>query len=253
MVSPEALPELATELESCGARVISWPAVEVGDPESFTALDEAIENLFGYDWLLFRNAHAAEFFVKRFQNLGHEVSEVDTLRICAIGKATVEKLQALQMHIDVIPTSPNANIVADEIGNYVGGGDALGRLNFLVPQASATRHGLCALLEEAGARVDEILAYRTVPANSSLTHLTALLAGGGIDCVVFDSPSSVWELAELFDTLDLAKVLDGIQIFAFDESTTKAAGDFGLRPLVSSRPTTGALATAIAEHFRDDR
>jgi uroporphyrinogen-III synthase len=112
---------------------------------------------------------------------------------------------------------------------------------------------LCTLLEEAGARIDEILAYRTVSRNASLTHLMALLAGGGVDYVVFESPLSVRELAELFDTLELATVLAGIRILTFDESTTKAAVDFGLRPLSNSGPTTDALAVAIAGHFHTDR
>jgi uroporphyrinogen-III synthase len=246
------LPELTTELARYGARVISWPRVEIDAPESFTALDEAIENLFGYDWLLFHTRNAAEFFLRRFQKLGHEVSELDTLRVCATGDATVKELEASQVHIDVIPGTTNPNSIVDSIGNYVGGqeaGEALGRLNFLVPRASAARDGLCDLLEGAGARVDAVVAYRRVSNSAMLAQLTALLTGGGIDAVVFDGPESVKDLAELFDVFELTTILTGIQIFCFDENTTNAAHDFGLRPLLDPEPTVREIAEAIADHF----
>ena len=255
LVPPDVLPELTTELARYGARVISWPRVEIDAPESFTALDEAIENLFGYDWLLFHTRNAAEFFLRRFQKLGHEVSELDTLRVCAVGSATVDELEASQVHIDVIPGATNLNSIVDAIGNYVGGqeaGEALGRLNFLVPRAAAARDELSNLLEEAGARVDVVVAYRSVSNRAMLAQLTALVTGGGIDAVVFDSPESVRDLAELFDALELATILTGIQVFCFDESTTNAAHDFGLRQLLGPEPTNRALAESIADHFTDN-
>jgi len=250
------LPELTTELARYGARVISWPRVEIDAPESFTALDEAIENLFGYDWLLFHTRNAAEFFLRRFQKLGHEVSELDTLRVCATGDATVKELEASQVHIDVIPGTTNPNSIVDAIGNYVGGhvtGEALGRLNFLVPRAFVARDGLCDMLQEAGARVDLVVAYRSVSNSAMLAQLTALVTGGGIDAVVFDSPESVKDLAELFDALELATILAGIQVFCFDESTTNAAHDFGLRQRLGPKQTNRAIVESIAEHFTDDQ
>jgi uroporphyrinogen III methyltransferase/synthase len=251
LVAPETLPELTTALEHHGARVITWPEIQISEPESFAALDEAIENLFGYDWLLFRTANAAEFFLKRFQELGHEVSGLDTLRVCAIGEATGRKLETSQVHIDVIPGSTSSNIIVDAIGNYVGGRQALGRLNFLIPRASAARDGLCDLLEETGARVDLVIAYRTVSHNAALAQLTALLVGGAVDGVAFDSPQSVRALAELFDALELATILAGARVFTFDESTTNAADDYGLRPFLSAEPITPAMADAMADHFHD--
>ena len=251
LVALSAPRELVFELERYGARVITWPEIQIVDPESLTALDDAIANLFGYDWLLFRSGDAAEYFLRRFQKLGHEVSELDTLRVCANGDATVDKLEASQVHIDLVPGSTDPKTIVEAVGNYLGGREALGRVNFLIPRASAARDGLCDLLEEAGARVDVVIAYRTVSNNATLAQLTALLTGGAIDCVAFDSPLSVRNLAELFDALELATILAGIRVFTFDESTTNAAGDYGLRPLLSQAPTPGAMAEAMAEHIHD--
>jgi uroporphyrinogen III methyltransferase/synthase len=253
LIAPSAARELVEGLEGYGARVITWPEIDIGGPESFTGLDEAIKNLFGYDWLLFRTGHAAEFFLRRFQELGHDVSELDALRVCAIGAATARKLEESQVHIDLIPGSPGSNSVFEAIENYVGGRTALGRLNFLIPRASTAKDRLRDILEEAEARVDVVVAYRTVSNKGTWAQLTALLTGGGIDCVAFDSPSSLRNLAELSDTIELATILSGVQVFCVDESTTIAANDSGLRPLPSPDPTTQALAKAMAEHFHAGR
>ena len=126
LIAPSAAPEFMVELEHRGARVISWPHPEILDPESFTSLDESIANLFGYDWLIFRTGPAVEFFLKRLQTLGHDFSELDTLRVCAIGAATAAKLEASPVHVDLIPSSPRSDSVFEEIENYVGGRAALG-------------------------------------------------------------------------------------------------------------------------------
>ena len=249
LIAPAAPPELAAELEHRGARVITWPAIEIANPESFAVLDEAIENLFGYDWLFFRTSHAVEFFLRRFQHLGHEISELDSLRVGAIGETTVAKLETSQVHIDLIPGSFSPDRVFEAIENYVGGRTALGRLNFLMPRASTTPDKLHDLLVEAEARVDVVLAYRNVSHRARVAQLTALISGGGIDCIAFDSPSSVEDLAELLDPLELATIIAGIQCCSLDEGTTSTANAFGLRPQRGAEPTTRAMLYAMAERF----
>lgn len=247
LIAPAAPRELASELERYGARVITWPEIEFANPESFAALDEAIENLFGYDWLVFRTGHAVEFFLRRFQQLGHEISELDSLRVAAIGEATIARLETSQVHIDLIPGSYPPDRVFAAIENYAGGRAALGRLNFLMPRASVAQDRLRSLLEDAEARVDVVVVYRNVSNRARLGQLTALINGGGIDCIAFDSPSSVLDLAELLDPLELATVIAGIQSFSLDEVTTSTANDLGLRPQPGSEPTTRAMVDAMAE------
>ncbi len=250
LIAPSAAPEFTVELEHRGARVISWPRPEILDPESFTSLDESIANLFGYDWLIFRTGPAVEFFLKRLQTLGHDFSELDTLRVCAIGATTAAKLEASPVHLDLITNSPRSNNVFEEIENYVGGRAALGRLNFLMPCASTMRDRLYNLLEEAEARIDLVVAYRTVSNKAALTQLTARLNGGGIDGVAFDRPSSVLNLAELLDTSELAEALAGVQVFCLDDSTASVANGFDLSSLSGAEPTTRSMTGAMAEHFR---
>jgi uroporphyrinogen-III synthase len=86
-----------------------------------------------------------------------------------------------------------------------------------------------------------------------LARLTALLTGGGIDSIAFTSPLTVSDLAELLDTIELSRILDGMTAICLDQSTTRAVNEFGLSPLLSPEPTVPAMAEAIADHFHDDQ
>ena len=95
--------EFAAALESYGARVISCPAIEIVEPESYAPLDEAIENLYGYDWLIFTSVNGVDYFLRRMEAQGLDVSRLDDLLVCAIGEATADRLRLRQVHVDLVP------------------------------------------------------------------------------------------------------------------------------------------------------
>jgi uroporphyrinogen III methyltransferase/synthase len=242
LVSPDGRHgELASELKRHGARVLAWPGLDLSQVENHQALDEAILNLFGYDWLIFRNIHAVDFFLSRFRELGRDISELDPLRVCAIGEATRTRLEEFQIHVDVIPDRPSSAAALSAIESYAGGRDSLGGLNFLIPRAAIASGSLTHSLEEAGARVDEVTSYRTCsPDNPDLAQIKGLLTGGGIDCIVFAASSDIRDFAAVFDTCDLHQLVAGIAVVCIDESTAKAAEQFGAH--VDIRPTTATVA-----------
>jgi uroporphyrinogen III methyltransferase / synthase len=249
--SPAQSAEFAAELERYGARVVSCPTIEIVEPESYGPLDEAIENLFGYDWLVFTSTNGVDFFLRRFEALGRDVSELDDLRVCAIGEATAERLSDAFVHVDVVPRQSRAEGVFAALESYLGGRDKFDRLNFLIPRAAVARDYLPRALEDAGSRVDAVAAYRTVaPRATERARVEALLVGGGIDCATFTSASTVRNLAQLFDTHDLAPLLAGVRVACIGDVTAAAAHEFGLRVHIQPPETTAAaLARAIAEHF----
>src|SRR5918998_1191458 len=203
--------EFAGELERLGARVVECPTIEIVEPESYAALDQAVENLFGYDWLVFTSANGVEHFLRRLELRGVDVSALDELRVCAIGAATADRLRDAQVHVDVVPEKFQAEGVYAALEAFVGGRQGLDRLNFLMPRAAVARDHLPRALEAAGARVDVVAAYRTVrPETHDRARVEALLVGGGVDCVTFTSASTVINFAQLFETSDLDPLLEGV-------------------------------------------
>jgi uroporphyrinogen III methyltransferase/synthase len=243
--------EFAAELERLGARVVSCPTIEIVEPESYALLDEAIENLYGYDWLVFTSVNGVDFFLRRLETRGHDASELDELRVCAIGEATAFRLREAQIHVDVIPEHFKAEGAFSAIEAYVGGREGLDRLNFLIPRAAVARDYLPKALEEAGARVDVVPAYRTVrPQTSERGRVEALLAGGAVDCITFTSSSTVVNFAQLFDTMDLSQLLEGVTVACIGDITAGTAAEYNLRTdILPHEYTIPALTRAIMNHY----
>ena len=73
--------EFVKELESYGANVIVCPTIEIAEPESYERLDEAIDHLYGYDWLIFTSTNRIEYFLKRLSNRGLKIEDLDEIRV----------------------------------------------------------------------------------------------------------------------------------------------------------------------------
>lgn len=242
--------EFVSELRQYGAEVVLCPTIEIRELESYERLDEAIDHLYGYDWLVFTSVNGVEHFFKRLEARGRHASDLDELKVCAIGEATAARLRDLQVHVDVVPEEFKAEGVFSALERFVGGTEALTRLNVLIPRASVARDYLPKALEEAGARVDVVPAYRTaVPDDLDRGHVAAMLSGSA-DCIAFTSSSTVRNLAQLFDTQDLSEALAGVVIACIGDITATTAAYYGLQ--VEIQPpqfTIPALARAIAGYF----
>jgi uroporphyrinogen III methyltransferase/synthase len=244
--------DFVAALEGYGGRVLLCPTIEIAEPESYERLDEAIDHLYGYDWIVFTSVNGVEYFLRRLATREHPISELDALRVCAIGEATGERLHNAHVHVDVIPEEFNAEGVFAALERYAGSREALGQLNFLIPRAAVARDYLPAALEAAGARVDVVAAYRTVqPDGLDRGRVSALLTGGGADCIAFTSSSTVRNLALLFDTHDLGTILSGVAVACIGDITAKTATEYGLTTNIQpNKFTVPALAKAIAEYFQ---
>jgi uroporphyrinogen III methyltransferase/synthase len=237
-------------LENHGANVISCPTIEIAEPESYERLDEAIDHLYGYDWLVFTSANGVDYFLRRLNARNVGVEELDELKVCAIGEATADKLRDAHVHVDLLPSQAKAEGVFAALSEFAGGHERLHGLNILIPRAATGRDYLPKSLEEAGARVDVVTAYQTVvPENLDRGRLSAMLTGSA-DCIAFMSSSSVKNLALLFDTPDLGEKLKGLTIACIGDVTAATAAEFGLRVDIEPAETTSAaLANAIAEYY----
>jgi uroporphyrinogen III methyltransferase/synthase len=247
LLSPaESNRELKLELEHSGIRCLTWPSLAVGPPTDNSQLHEAIDNLFGYDWLILKNARAAEYFLRDFVE-SHRADELDQLRVLTIVSETAEKAAEFQIHVDIALDRFAQNEVFPAVESYVAEGN-LARLNLLVPCAKVVREPFEEQFENAGARVDSIAAYRTTASSDELARIKALLAGEGIDFVVFANHPEIDQLAMVSDTDDLPRLLANINVVCADESTTEEAARFGLvRVLTATEPSAVAIVEVIQQ------
>jgi uroporphyrinogen III methyltransferase/synthase len=242
--------DFAAELEHYGAEVVFCPTIEIRELESYERLDEAIDHLYGYDWLIFTSVNGVAYFFRRLKARARAASDLDELKVCAIGDATADSLRDLHVHVDVVPEEFKAEGVFAALERYVGGSESLKNLNVLIPRASVARDYLPEALEQAGARVDVVPAYRTsLPAKLDRGRVAAMLSGSA-DCIAFTSSSTVRNLGQLFDTQDLSAALAGVVIACIGDITATTAAEYGLRVEIQPQQfTIPSLAQAIAEYF----
>lgn len=242
--------EFVTELELYGAEVTVCPTIEIRELDSYERLDEAIDHLYGYDWLIFTSVNGVHYFFQRLKARDRNTSDLDELKVCAIGEATADRLRDLHVHVDVIPEEFKAEGVFSALERFVGGPQALKNLNVLIPRASVARDYLPKTLEQARARVDVVPAYRTsLPANLDRGRVAAMLSGSA-DCIAFTSSSTVRNLAKLFDTQDLSAPLAGVVVACIGDITATTAAEYGLQVEIQPEQfTIPALARAIADYF----
>jgi uroporphyrinogen III methyltransferase / synthase len=250
LVAPAS--QLLPQLESAGFQTIKWPRLQLSPVENFAALDDAIANVYGYDWIIFINTDAVRNFVERLEHQSREVSDVDSLRVCAIGEATGTALEHARIHVDVVATQTNPSAVAEQLAAYAGGIEHLERLNFLLPQAAIGRDYMKERIENIGARADVVIAYQTVARDdfTRLAGLQSILLTSSVDAVVFNDPDEVSELARVFDTNDLGRLLKNTSVLTIGDATTAAAEAAGiLRTMQANASSPLAIIESLAKRL----
>ena len=109
-----------SELEHYGARVLVCPTIEIAELDNYERLDEALNHLYGYDWVIFTSVNGVEYFLRRVKANGLELSTLDELKVCAIGEATEEKLRDDHVHVDVVPPAFRADGVFSSLEQFLG-------------------------------------------------------------------------------------------------------------------------------------
>ncbi|MGE5620331.1 MAG: uroporphyrinogen-III C-methyltransferase [Sphingomonadaceae bacterium] len=246
--SREQASRLSALLREQGAEPVEVPVLEIVPPESFDGLDGAIGRLSSYDWIVFTSANGVRAMLDRIEALGLDVRALGGARLAAIGPATAAELRMYRLRVDLVPSV----YVAEEVASALVSASIAGK-RILLPRADQAREVLAADLARRGALVDEVVAYRTVPAKGDLSRLRDRLAGGEIDVVTFASSSTVRYLVAGLGG-DAASLLERPMVACIGHITAGTARELGLRvDVVAAEHTIPGLVRAIVSAFSDER
>jgi uroporphyrinogen III methyltransferase/synthase len=92
----------SSSLRDLGAEVIELPTIEIVPPTSWKGLDQAIDRIASYDWLIFTSANGVNFFWQRWKERNKDRLP-PSLKICAIGPATAYQLMEKGMEVHYTP------------------------------------------------------------------------------------------------------------------------------------------------------
>lgn len=263
--------EFAQRLSEVGAHPIRFPTIHIAPPESYAALDNALAALTNYDWLIFTSVNGVAAFWKRLERIKKQlhVSNLNSstnrlnqnlLNIAAVGPATARALAARGLTVTTLPKKFTASHLPTALDDVQG-------QRILFPRSDLARETLAAELRQRGATVDEVVAYRTVPATPDPRGLAELRRG--VDAITFTSPSSVNNFVQLMSGgapqlryVDPARIrrlgpdgiplpsLGGAAVACLGPSTARAAHASGLPvDVTASESTLPGLIAALQNHF----
>ena len=236
---------LVQRIESLGGEVVEFPTIEIRPPESYGPLDQAINQIGSYDWLIFTSVNGVEQFLNRFEKLGKNIADLAGIEVGAIGPETAKRLTAAQIQPSLVPKQYQAEGILEALIPET----VLGK-RILIPRAAKARDILPETLRQWGARVDVVEAYQTVLPQVDVSALCKLLREGTIDMITFTSSSTATNFAAMLRDQDLPRLLSRAVIACIGPITRKTVEDLGMRPeIVSEEFTIPGLVSAMVDYF----
>ena len=183
---------LTDQLRRLGAIVIEAPVtrIQAMDPR---AIDLALKDLSGYDWLILTSQTGVRFFWEGLQRVGLDAGALKGVRVGVIGPATSAALRERGIVADAMP----AQFVAEALVELLATDPTIHRARILYATADDARDVVPTGLRTLGATVDVVAMYKSIPDHAVGELLAAALDAGEVDLVTFASPSAVNAYAAL--------------------------------------------------------
>ena len=242
----EQADELRRRLADRGIATTSVPTVAIEPDAAASDLRDALgalgpgEGRPAAAWLVMTSANGARAVVECTTRNGIRLPE--ELRIAAVGPATADVLRDAGLTVHHVPDEFLTVAIAEGLG------DVRGR-RIVLARADAATPDLSLALRRRGARVEEVVAYRTVegPPASRVPLRRALhteLSG-----VTFTSGSTVRGLIALVGSIERRRA-SLLPAFCIGPVTAEAARMAGFDPaVIASEHTAAGLADAIGRYF----
>jgi len=214
---------LAGRLRDLGAAVLECPTIRIEPPDDVGPLDEALARVSVFDWIVFTSVNAVRMVMARLSARTRDARSLSGVKLSAIGPATAEALRAAGLLADLMPGRYTSEDLLDELKAH---SDLTGAA-VLLPRADIAPEALREGLEQAGATITAVTAYRTVVDEPDPAVIDRLIAGG-VDWVTFTSASTARNFAAVIGPERLAQVSGRVRYASIGPQTTAAAEFLGL-------------------------
>lgn len=215
--APHQADELAQPLGALGAKVIVLPVIDIAPPLDPVALNQAIEHINRYDWIIFTSTNA-------IRALGKQPCPA---RIATVGASTREFAERNGWNVTLTPDTYVAEALIEAFAN-----ENLQGQRILIPSAAVTRDVVRDELTRRGALVDVVEAYRNVMPAGAAENAKKVFQPPYPDWLTFASSSAVENLAQLvhLDTLKQSKIA------SIGPVTSKTIRQHGLTVTAEAQP-----------------
>jgi uroporphyrinogen III methyltransferase/synthase len=236
---------LARKIEDLGGAVIECATIRIDPPESYDALDAAIEHIHDYDWLIFTSVNGVEQFLARAERFHRTAGDLNGIRLAAIGPETAGRLKSAGISDCLIPHRFRAEGLLDALGP-----ESVRNKKVLIPRAAKARDILPETLRDWGADVNVVDAYRTGAPSADTAEVKNLLRRRRVDVITFTSSSTVTNFAGLLPGEKLRDILAGVAIACIGPITQQTVEELGGHvDVVAEEFTIDGLIRALVDYF----
>jgi uroporphyrinogen III methyltransferase/synthase len=236
--------QFADLLTAQGAQVIELPALEIRPPASWDGVDQAIEQIDTFDWLILTSANAVNFFLDRLLDQGRDLRALKALKIAVVGTKTAAILKHRGLLPDFVPPDFMADSLVSDFPEAVAG------QRILFPRVeSGGREILVREFSAAGSEVVEVAAYESgFPLVPNAAAIQAIRQHR-IDVITFASSKTVVHTAQLLEQglgPDWRHDLEGVAVASIGPKTSDTCRDrLGRVDIEPAEYTLDALTEAV--------
>ena len=214
--------DLRGMLMGLGAEVLVAPAIEIAGPPDWLPVDAAIGELDRFDWLVFASGNAIERFLERVRSLHGNLNVLTDVRVAVVGRKSAEKVRSYGLHVDLCPLRHTASDLAEQFAEVNASG-----LRVLIPRAEKGRRTIPDALRAQGARVREVVVYRTVKPPVIPQQVVERLKRREVDLVIFSSPSAALNCVDLFKQFGMPQLAQAFPAACIGPTTAETARNLG--------------------------
>jgi uroporphyrinogen III methyltransferase / synthase len=237
----EALIEI---LRKKGAVPISLPLITFSPADDSAKLDESLRRLDQYDWVFFTSQNAVRAMVERCLQLKLDLAvAMEKVGVAAVGPATQNAAHLAGLKVVHVAVNHNGTSLARELAEQVK------EKSVLLPRSDRANPELVEVLQKLGAQVTEIIAYKTDRPTPQTTDSLATALRGGVDAIMFFSPSAVHHFEEVAGRELFLKLSQTAAFLAIGPVTKKTLRAMGVERVFMAEDTTAIAAVASLENI----
>ena len=223
-------------LREQGASVLCQPAIEIGPPDDWCDVDEAIDSLSQYEVVVFCSKNGVDFFLDRLLQRGGDLRSFASCKLAVVGSQTAKALERFHLRADIVPADFQAEALAGELQQQAAG------KKILILRASRGSTVLRDQLADV-ADVTEVVAYQNTDVQQADAEITKSLTDSQIDWVTVTSSASAESLHNLFNDS-----LGNARIASLSPVTSATLTDLGYDVSAQANPyTMNSLVQAIIQ------
>ncbi len=230
-------------LEDLGAEIFEFPTIEIAPPESYRELDESIDKIETYNWIIFTSANGFKYFMQRLIDKNRDIRDLKGIKISAVGSTTAEKIQEYGLKVDMVPEEFNAEGLI-KVFTQQSTVNSLKGIKILLPRAEVAREVFPEKARELGGEIDTPAAYRAIKPEKHGKRLKRFLKEGRISVATFTSAATFNNFVDIMGE-DATEILKDVTIAVIGPVTAKAIEKAGLT--VSIMPKEATIKAMVDE------